>query len=87
MPLVLKTFKTSREIAIIAYIPLYPHGPRHTHTLEVCSSGSHAGPSWNPPPRPSCQHPLHTLLLTPPPAPQLPPQPPPPPPGRSSGTS
>ena len=25
-----------REMAIIAYIPLYPHAPKHTHTLEVC---------------------------------------------------
>ena len=40
MPLVLRTPKTfllaKPEIAINAYIPLYPHGPRHTHTLEVC---------------------------------------------------
>ena len=41
MPLVLKTLKTffpakTRKIAIIAYIPLYPHAPRHTPPLEVC---------------------------------------------------
>ena len=29
-----------REIAIIAYVPLYPHGPKHTHTPLRCACGS-----------------------------------------------